>query len=182
MPYLNDETEVFGFICIASLNYSQLKRETNYKKYKLLIMNSSHLFSRRRSPHGVVDLSDLEHGAALGRQLVVDAVHPGPHGIEVRPLFGYSDIALDLVGLLGLAVVAEYGYLGVLGQVLGGLVKEVVRQHQRLIVYDLHQPHKDHIGHTGFAGSGDGYGLLLLQCLSNFRRHLYHFNITLTQL
>ena len=88
-----------------------------------------HLLSCRLPSHGIVDLSYLDHGAALGRQLVVDAVHPGPHGLIVRPLLGYCDIALDLVGLLGLAVVAEYGDLGILGQVLGGLLEEVVRQH-----------------------------------------------------
>ena len=60
---------------------------------------ASDLLSRRRSPHGVIDLGDLDHNAALGRQLVVDAVHPGPHGIEVRPLLGYLDIPLDLEGL-----------------------------------------------------------------------------------
>ena len=26
-------------------------------------------------------------------------MHPGPHGIEVRPLLGYLDIPLDLEGL-----------------------------------------------------------------------------------
>jgi len=134
----------------------------------------SHLLARRRSPHGVVDLSDLDHGAALGRQLVVDAVHPSAHGLIVRPFLGNSDVALDLEGLLGVSIVAEDGDLGILGQVLGGLVEEVVREHKRLIVYDLHQSHKDHIGHAGLAGGGNGYGLLLLQGFSNFCWHLYH--------
>ena len=102
-------------------------------------------------------------------------MHPGPHGLEVLALSADSDLSLDLEGLLGLAIVAEYGYPGIFGQVLSSLVEEVVCEHDRLIVYDLHQSHEYHIGHTRFAGCSNRYGLLLLQGLFDFCGHLNHF-------